>query len=52
MHQKLIPHSFLILLFDLKQPLHAKTFVKVTYFERLSKNLKKFNFIFFEASPF
>ena len=44
-HQKLVADSFLILLSNPKQSLHA--ILKIRYFERgLSKNLKKVNFIF------
>ena len=54
MHEKLVLDSFLILLYKVKQPLHARNSFKIRYFERgLSKSLKKFNFIFsFEPSLF
>ena len=54
MEKLLVPDSFLILVNKTKQPLHARKFLKIRYFERgLSKSLKKVNFIFsFEPSPF
>ena len=54
MQQKLVPDFFIILVNNLKQPLHAQIILKVRYFERgLSKSLKQGNFIFsFEPSPF
>ena len=51
-HQKLAPDSFLILVNNLKQPLHARNSFK-SKIRGLSKNLKKVNFIFSaEPSPF
>ena len=54
MQQKLVPDIFIILVNNPKQPLHARNFFKVRFFERrLSKSHKKGNFIFsFEPSPF
>ena len=47
MQQKLVPDFFIILVINLKQPLHAQNYFK-SYFERgLSESLKKGNFIFF-----
>ena len=53
-HQKLVPDPFLILLFNLKQPSHARNSFKKRYFERgSSKSPKKVNIIFScEPSPF
>ena len=48
---KASPSPFLILLYNLKQPLHAKILLKLRYFERrLSKSLKKFT-LFFLSNP-
>ena len=45
---KVSPRPFIILINNLKQPLHARNCFKVRYFERrLSKSLEKGNFIFF-----
>ena len=54
MQQKLVPDLFIILVNNPKQPLNAKTILKVKYFERgLLKALKKVTSSFyFEPSPF
>ena len=46
-HEKLVPGPFLILVNNPKQQLHARNFLEIKYVERrLSKSLKKVNFIF------
>ena len=46
-HQKLVPDSFLILVNNPKQELHARNSFKIRYFERRSsKSLKKLNLLF------
>ena len=48
MHQKLLPDTFLILRYKLKQPLQARNFFKSKiYWKKLSNSLKEINFIFF-----
>ena len=51
---KAIPRPLYNLIYNQKQPLHARNYFKIRYFETgLSKILKKGNFIFsFEHSPF
>ena len=51
---KAIPRPLYNLIYNQKQPLHARNYFKIRYFETgLSKILKKGNFIFsFEPSPF
>ena len=53
-YRKLVPDPFLILVNNSKQPLHVRNPLKIRLFEkRLSKGLKKVNFIFsFLPSPF
>ena len=53
-YRKLVPDPFLILVNNSKQPLHVRNSLKIRPFEkRLSKGLKKVNFIFsFLPSPF
>ena len=51
MHHKLLPESFLILVNNLKQPLHTRNVLKIRYLDRrLLKSLKKVNF-FFLSNP-
>ena len=52
-HQRLVPDSFLILVKNPKQPLHARNISKIRYFERrLVRSRKTVTFIFyFEPSP-
>ena len=54
MHKKLVPDPFLILVYNPKQPMHARNSFEIRDFERrLPKSLKKVNFNFsFEPSPF
>ena len=48
MHQNLVPDPFLIFVNNAKQPLHARNYFKIRYFERgWPKDLKKVNFIVF-----
>ena len=50
MQQKLVPDLFIILVNNPKQPLNAKTILKVKYFERgLLKALKKVTSSFFRT---
>ena len=53
-YRKLVPDPFLILANNSKQPSHVRNSLKIRLFEkRLSKGLKKVNFIFsFLPSPF
>ena len=51
MHRKLIPDPFLILLNNPKQSLHARTLLKIRYFEReFSKSFKKIQ-LYFSFEP-
>ena len=51
MHQKRVPDTFLILVDNPKEPLHARNFFKKRYFEReLSKSLNKV-VLFFLSKP-
>ena len=51
MHQRLVPDTFLILVNNPKQSLHARNSFRNKHFERgLSKSLKKVNF-FFLSNP-
>ena len=54
MQQMLVPDLFIILVYNPKQPLHARNYFKSKIFEiGLLKSLKNGNFIFsFELSPF
>ena len=46
-HQKLVPHPFLILVNNPKQPLYARNyFENKVFWKRIMKTLKNVNFIF------
>ena len=49
---KASPRLFLILVNTLKEPLHARSSLKIRFFERgLSKSMKKLTFIYFFSNP-